>query len=476
MMKRMIVAVLVTSFLPTIVLGQQPQQKKSKVPPIPSAPPVYRGVEDPNAPPTPQSLADERWFDIFRDPQLQRLEREALLNNYDLREAVARIDLARAQLGITRSEQYPQIYGSADLTTVGRSRNGELQVPEPAPKGRTFGSILLNLLTFELDIWGRLRKQTEAARADLLASEEARKAVLTTIVSDVAASYFVLRELDYELEIARRTLASRRESLRIISLRQQRGVSNLLELRQAEELVYDATEVIPALERSIEQTENFLSVLIGKNPGPIIRGETLIEQQMPPNVPPGIPSDLLVRRPDITSAEQSLIAAGARIEVARKAYFPRISLSGFLGFQSAALSDLFKGAQGVWGLIPQVTQPIFTGGRLKSNVRFTQAQRDILLVNYERTIQTAFREVSDSLIAYRKTREVRAQRELLVTTLTDRARLAYLRYNGGVSNLLEALDADRELFDAERSLAQARRDELLTVVSLYKALGGGWQL
>jgi multidrug efflux system outer membrane protein len=308
-----------------------------------------------------------------------------------------------------------------------------------------------------------------------LASEESRKAVLTTIVSDVAASYFILLELDLELQIARRTLSSRQESLGIIRLRQERGVSNLLELRQAEELVYNATEVIPALERQIEQEENFLSVLIGKSPGEIGRGRTLTEQEMPPAVPPGIPSELLVRRPDIRSAEESLIAAGARIDVARKAYLPRISLSGFLGFQSASLSDLFKPAQGVWGFIPQVTQPIFTAGRLKSNVRFTQAQRDILLVGYERTIQNAFREVSDSLIAYRKTREVRAQRELLVTTLTDRARLAYLRYNGGVSNLLEALDADRELFDAERSLAQARRDEILTVVTLYKALGGGWQ-
>jgi multidrug efflux system outer membrane protein len=335
--------------------------------------------------------------------------------------------------------------------------------------------VFLNLLSFELDIWGRLRKQTQAARADLLASEETRKAVLTTIVADVATSYFVLRELDFELAIAQRTLASRRESLRIIDLRQQRGVSNLLELRQAEELVYNATEVIPALERAIEQQENFLSVLLGRNPGPIIRGLALTEQEMPPAVPAGLPSDLIVRRPDIRAAENSLIAAGARIEVARKLYLPRISLTGFLGFESTSLTSLFKGSSGVWGLVPQLAQPIFTGGRLKSNVRFSEAQRDLLLVDYDRTIHTAFREVSDSLIAYRKTREVRAQRELLVATLTDRSRLAYMRYTGGVSNLLEALDADRELFDAELSLAQVRRDELLTVVQLYKALGGGWQ-
>jgi multidrug efflux system outer membrane protein len=469
-MRRAITFLVIISLASTFALGQ----KKDPVPQV-TTPPVYRGVPDPNVPATPPSLADTRWFEIFRDPRLQELIREALLHNYDLREAVARVDLARANLGITRSEQFPTIVGSADVTTLGRSRDGQLTVPEPASKSRTFGSVLLNLLTFELDIWGRLRKQTKAARADLLASEEARLAVITTIISDVATSYFILRELDFELEIARRTLASRQESLRIIRLRQTRGVSNMLEVRQAEELVYDATETIPDRERAIEQQENFLSVLVGKNPGPIVRGFALTEEQMPPTVPAGLPSDLLVRRPDIRSAEQSLIAAGARIDVARKAFLPRISLSGFLGFESTSLSDLFKASRSVWGFIPQVTQPIFTGGRLRSNVRFTQAQRDIFLVDYERIIQNAFREVSDSLIAYRKVKEVRAQRELLVTTLQDRARLSYMRYNGGVSNLLEALDADRELFDAELSLAQARRDELLTVVQLYKALGGGWQ-
>lgn len=468
-MRRAVVSLLILSFAPPFALAQ----KKGYQRPAVQTPPQYRA--DPSPQPDPQTLADTKWFDVFKDQKLQDLIHEALLHNYDLREAVARIDLARASLGITRSEQYPQIYGSADITTIGRSRDGQLTLPEPLPKGRTFGSVLLNLLTFELDIWGRLRKQTEAARADLLASEEARKAVLTTIVSDVAGSYFNLRELDLELEIAKRTLTLRQESLRIITLRQQRGVSNLLEQRQAEELVYNATETIPALERSIEQQENFLSVLIGHNPEPIARGQELTEQQMPPAVPPGIPSDLIARRPDIRSAEESLIASGARIEVARKAYLPKISLTSFLGFESTSLSDLFKPSRGVWGFVPQLTQPIFTGGRLKSDVKFTQAQRDLFLVGYERSIQNAFREVSDSLIAYQKAREVTAQRQLLVTTLQDRSRLAYLRYNGGVSTLLEALDADRELFEAELSLAQSRRDELLSVVQLYKALGGGWQ-
>ena len=467
-MKRTVIFLLIVSLTQSFALAQKYQRPQVETPK------AYRA--DPNPTPDAQTLADTKWFEVFKDEKLQDLVREALVHNYDLREAVARIDLARANLGLTRSEQLPTIVGSADVVTEGRSRSGQFDIPEPASRERTFGSVLLNLLTFELDIWGRLRKQTQAARADLLATEEARKAVLTTIVGEVAASYFNLRELDFELEIAKRTLASRQESLRIITLRAERGIANRLEVRQAEELVYNATEVIPATEMGIAHQENFLSVLIGRNPGPITRGLALTEEEMPPNVPAGLPSDLIERRPDIRSAEQSLIAAGARIEVARKAYLPRISLTAFLGFESTSLSDLFKPSHSVWGFIPQITQPIFTGGRLKSNVRFNQAQRDLLLVNYERTIQTAFREVSDSLIAHGKTREVSAQRELLVETLQDRSRLAYMRYTGGVSNLQEALDADRELFDAELSLAQARRDELLSVVALYKSLGGGWQL
>src|SRR5688572_19166478 len=224
-MKRILIAFLIASLSPAFALGQRQRRAQQ-----PATPPVYRGLEDPNAPPDPQSIADTRWFEIFRDVRLQDLVREALIHNYDLREAVARIDLTRANVGLARSEQLPTVTASADLVTIGRSRDGEITLPEPLPKGRTFGSVLLNLLTFELDIWGRLRKQTQAARADLLASEEARKAVITTIVSDVAASYFILREFDFELEISKRTLASRRESLRIIRLRQERGVSNMLEV------------------------------------------------------------------------------------------------------------------------------------------------------------------------------------------------------------------------------------------------------
>jgi len=466
-MRRFVVVLLLLSLTHTYAAGQ-----KSKVPAV-QTPSTYRG--DTTAQPDKQSLADLKWFDVFKDEKLQELITDAITHNYDLRQAVARIDAARASYGITRSDQFPTIGASTEVLNQRQSRSSAFDLPEPIKRDRSFGSVLLNLLTYEVDLWGRLRKATAAARSDLLATEEARLAVITTLVSDVATAYFNLREFDFELEISRRTLTSREESLRIIKLREQRGVSTMLDVRQAEELVYNATEVIPALEQSIQQTENFLSFLTGRNPGAIARGLGLTEQPMPPSVPAGLPSDLIERRPDIRAAENSLIAANARIDVARKEFFPRISISAFLGFESGQITSLFSGSRSIWSLLPQVTQPIFTGGRLKSNVRLSQAEREFLLVDYQRTIQGAFREVSDSLIAYQKVREVRAQRALLVETLRDRSRLSYLRYTGGVATLLDALDADRELFDAERSLALARRDELLSVVQLYKALGGGWQ-
>jgi multidrug efflux system outer membrane protein len=468
-MKRIVAALLLIGILQTLTIAQK---KKQYEPPKELTPSTYRGDQQPG----PQSFGDVKWFEVFKDEKLQELIREALVHNYDLREAVARIDAARANLGIVKADQYPTFTASSDLTVQRNSRDGAFTIPEPVKRDRTFGSVLLNLLTFELDIWGRLRKATAAARADLLASEENRKAVITTVVSDVATAYFTLREFDYELEISKNTLRSREESLRIISLRQQQGVATMLDVRQAEQLVYDATEVIPAQEQAIEQTENFLSYLTGTNPRAIPRGLSLTEPQFPPTVPPGLPSELLERRPDILAAEQRLISANFQVGVAKAAYFPRITLTGFLGFESAQLTNLFSGSRSIWAFVPQVTQPLFTGGRLKNNVRFTKAQREFFIADYQKTIQSAFREVSDSLIAYQKVKEVRVQRELLVNTVRDRSRLAYLRYNGGVATLLDALDADRDLFDAERSLAAARRDELLSVVQVYKALGGGWQI
>jgi multidrug efflux system outer membrane protein len=449
--------------------------------------PKYRrpGVQVPGtfrapAPLPPQqaaSLADLKWWEVFKDGELQGLIRTALVQNYDLREAVTRVEAARANLGITRSNQLPTFEADANIQTIRFSRNGSLALPEAvvASQNRTFGEVALNLLSFEVDIWGRLRRATEAARANLLGAEETRKAVVTTLVSDVATDYFSLRQLDDALEISRRTLVSRQDSLVLIRNRQRGGIATLLDLRQAEQLVYGASSTIPDIQRQIGQMENQITLLLGKNPGDVVRGKGLTGQELPPDVPPGLPSSLLERRPDIRAAEEALIAANAEIGVAKAAYFPRITLTGFLGGQSTQLSSLFSGRNEAWSFVADATQPIFTGGRLKSNVRLTEATRDEALVQYERTIQTAFTEVSDALIAHQRVRETIVQLELLVAALEDRKRLAYLRYRGGVDTLLNALDADRDLFQAELTLSQARLNELLSVVQLYKALGGGWQ-
>jgi multidrug efflux system outer membrane protein len=423
------------------------------------------------------SLADLKWWEVFRDEELQNLIRTALAQNYDLRNAVARVEAARANVGIVRSEQYPNFDATAGLTTFRSSRNGQLPFPPAlAPsQNRTFGAATLNLLSFEIDIWGRLRRATEAARANLLGAEETRKAVITTLVGDVATSYLNLRELDYELEISRRTLKTRLASLELIRSRHSGGVATLIDVRQGEQLVYTATETIPTLQQQIEQTENIISLLLGRNPAEVVRGRGLTEQDLPLEVPAGLPSSLLEGRPDIRSAEQTLIAANAQIGVARAAYFPQITLSGFLGGQGTQLSSLFSGPSGVWSFTPQVTQPIFTAGRLKSNVRLAEALRESALAEYEKAIQTGFTDVSNALVAHQRVRESRVQQELLVGALRDRTRLAYVRYRGGVDTLLNALDADRDQFQAELTLAQIRRNELLSVVQLYKALGGGWQ-
>ena len=469
LINRVSTAIVVVSLLTSSVSGQ-----KTSAPPQVTIPDTFRGA-DSTSPTNQTSIGDLKWFDIFKDEALQKLVRTAMVRNYDLHAAVARINAARANLGLARSDQFPQFDATADITSTRSSQNGQFGAVPQGGRGRSFGNIFLNLLTFELDVWGRLRQQTKAARAELRASEEDRKAVLTTVVGDVAAGYFSLLELDSELDIAKRTLATREESLRLIRARQQGGLATLLDVRQAEELVYQATQTIPDTERSIEQTENQLSFILGNNPGPITRGQPLEQQQTLPIVPAGLPSSLLERRPDIRAAEESLVAQRALVSAAKKAYFPRISLTGLLGFQSDELSSLFSGPSRAWTFVPQVSQPIFTAGRLKSGVKAAKAQQEFAIVQYQQTTQNAFREVSDALVQYRKVKEIRAQQELLVSTLRDRSRLAHLRYEGGVDTLLNALDSDRELFDAERNLTQTKRDELFSLVQLYKALGGGWQ-
>jgi len=471
MAKLSIAPVIAAALLAGCTVG--PNYQRPAIP----APSGFRAPEGTTPSADSTSLGDLKWFEVFRDEKLQELERTALAQNYDLRDAAARVEAARAQLGITRSDQLPGVGAAADIATTRLSRNGQTPLPESfvRSQARTFGGATLNLLSYEVDIWGRLRRATEASRANLLSAEENRKAVMTTLVSEVASAYFSLRELDYQLDISRRTLATRQESLGLIKNRQAGGVATLLDLRQGEQLVYTASETIPALQQQIEQTENQISLLLGENPGQVLRGRSLTEQEMPPEVPAGLPSALLERRPDIRAAEQNLIAANAEIGVARAAYFPQISLSGFLGGQGTQLSSLFAGPRRIWNFTPQVVQPIYIGGRLKSEVQLSQAQRDSALIQYQKSIQTAFTEVSNALIAHQRIRESREQQELLVAALQDRTNLAYVRYRGGVDTLLNALDSDRDLFQAELALSQIRLNELNSVVQLYKALGGGWQ-
>jgi multidrug efflux system outer membrane protein len=423
------------------------------------------------------SFADLPWWRVFRDEELQRLIKTALDQNYDLRDAVARVETAQANLGVTRSDQFPQVSASGDVNLTRLSRNGQLPLPASLvpSQNRNWGQAQLNLLSFEVDLWGRLRRATEAARANLLSAEENRKAVITTLVSNVATQYFTLREFDGRLEIARQTLATRQESLNLTLSRRTHGIATDLDLKQAEQLVDTADVTVSNLQQQIEQTENRITLLLGENPEGVVRKRSFDENALPPAVPAGLPSTLLDRRPDIHAAEQNLIAANANIGVAKAAYFPQLSLSGILGGQSTQLSSLFSGPNSAWSFIPQLSQPIFTAGRLRSTVRLAEGRRDSAVVQYQKTIQTAFTEVSSALIAHQRVQEARAKQEALVAVLEERKRLAYMRYQGGVDTQLNALDADRDLLQARLDLRQIRLNELISVVQLYKALGGGWE-
>lgn len=444
-------------------------------------PPMYRGAteeasggnESKNQPTDAgqarASLADAKWWEVFEDRELQNLIRTALQNNYDLRIAADRVLEARAQLGITRADQYPSLGVGGAIADQRSPQIGPIPSYEVS-LGQVTASAAWNL-----DFWGRYRRATEAARATLLASQWAQKQVMATLVANVAESYFQLRELDLELEISQRTLASRRESLQLTETLEQHGINSLLDVRQSEQLVYTAATEVPDLERQIAQQENTISILLGRNPGDVPRGLKLTAQPHSPDVPAGIPSLLLERRPDIRQAEENLVAANAQIGVARAAYFPQISLTGSGGFETPALTGLFTGPAGVWNFGSSLTQPIFEGGRIKSNVRFAEAQHDQLLLTYQQAIQGAFRDVSDALVAYRKDREFRMQQEQLFQSAQDAARLSEVRFKAGTTDYLEVLTNETNSFSAELGLAQAQGNELVALVQLYQALGGGWQ-
>jgi multidrug efflux system outer membrane protein len=415
------------------------------------------------------SLGDAKWWDVFQDPQLQRLIRTALKNNYDVRIAATRVLQAQAQLGITRADQLPSLSAGGNITSQQSPKLG------PIPAYEITQGQLTASAAYNLDFWGKYRRATEAARANLLANEWAQKEVTAALVANLATDYFQLRELDLELEISKRTFHSRSDSLQLTQTREQHGIDSLLDVRQSEQLVYTAATEIPDLERQIAQQENAISILLGNNPGDVPRGLKLTEEPHAPDVPAGLPSALLERRPDIREAEENLIAANAQIGVARAAYFPQISLTGIAGYESPALTSLFTGPAGIWNLAASVTQPIFQGGRLKSNVRLTEAQREQMRLTYEQTIQGAFRDVSNGLVAYRKNREFRVQQEHLLESAQDAARLSEVRFKAGTTDYLEVLTNETNSFSAELGLAQAQANELIALVQIYQALGGGWQ-
>jgi len=416
-----------------------------------NAPDAYRGAMPREATqPAAESLGDQKWWEVFQDEELQKLIRTALERNYDVRIAAVRILQAQAQLGITRADQFPSIAAGASAVD---QRSPQSKV---IPAFNSSANQVNLSLAWELDFWGRYRRSTEAARAGLLASQWARQEVVSTLVADVAGAYFQLRELDVELEISRGTLASRQDSLKLTLLLSDHGATSLLDVRQAEQLVFTAAEQVPDLERRIEQQENFIGTLLGKNPGTVARGRRLTEQPHAPEVPAGLTSSLLERRPDIRESEQQLIAFNARIGVARAAYFPQISLTADAGYQSSALTGLFQGPLGLWSFGGALTQPIFQGGRLRNNVRLAEGQKKEAVLVYQQTIQNAFREVSDSLVAYRKNQEFRAQQELLTNSAQDAAHLSDIRYQGGTTSYLEVLTNQTNYFSAELNLAQAR--------------------
>src|SRR3954469_11532989 len=416
------------------------------------------------------SIADAPWWNLFQDEQLQALIRTALEQNYDLRIAAARILEAQAQLGITRADQYPSAAAGASLVD---QKSPAAAVGFPTRSVEAF--VVQGSAAWQLDFWGRYRRATESARAQLLATDWGRKAVVATLVSEVGEAYFGLRALDLELDVSRRTLESRQESLRLTQIREQGGATSLVDVRQAEQLVYAAAGQIATLERLIDQQENFIRSLLGELPGSVARGRALTEQPHAAAVPSGLPSQLLERRPDVQRAEQQLVAANAQIGVAKAAYFPQIALTGSGGFESGALAGLFSGSTAFWSLALGAVQPVFTAGRLRSQVELAEARRQEAELVYGQTVQQAFREVSDALTGYQKRREFRQQQELLRAAAQDARRLADVRYQGGATSYLEVLDADTRLFTAELTLADAQLAELSELVEIYRALGGGWQ-
>jgi len=413
-----------------------------------------------------------QWWQQFNDPVLDALIQQALINNKDVRIAAARVEEFAARVDITRAGFYPQIGYNAEAGRNSTSLDAAGGLPAGAARINDSYLATLNV-GWELDIWGRVRRATEAARAQLLAEEEVRRTVILTLVSAVASSYINLLNLDQQLEISRQTLETRAASVELFQTKFEGGVVSALEVAQIQSEYEQAAVRIPALERQIALQENALSVLLGNNPGAIPRGKA-IEDLTPPVIPAGVPSELLARRPDIRRAEQDLVAANAQIGVARANYFPTISLSGLFGYASTELSDLLGNSSEIWGIGAGALGPIFTGGLISGQVRASKAVQRQVLIGYTQTVQTAFREVDDALISSVKLREELISQTRRVEALQDYARYAQIRYDEGQVSYIEVLDSQRQLFDAELLRTQSMNDVNAAVIAVYKAMGGGW--
>jgi outer membrane protein, multidrug efflux system len=458
-----LVAVLAFGLLTACKVGPNYHQ-----PPV-QTPTAYRDLSgNPQVQAQTASYADLPWWQVFQDPKLQELIRIALKQNYDLQLATERINAARAQVAITRSSLFPQVQGVGNFSG-GKEYNFQT--------GYNFLTLAADA-TFQLDFFGRLRRATEASRAQLLATEAARQTVILTLVSDVASDYFILLELDLQLQITQGTVTNQIDSVKLTTRRLQYGVATKLDVLQAQQVLDTANATVPDLERQIAQQENAINILLGNYPQDVVRGLPLVKEPLPPEVPPGIPSSMMERRPDIREAEQNLIAANAEIGVAKADFFPQVSLTGSGGGafgRSSAFSSLMNSQVGFWTYGAQVSQPIFTGGALRGNLNFAESQQKQALIVYRQTIQRAFGDVSDALIGYKKFHEVRMRQQEYVADLQESVRLSTLRYQGGTTTYLEVLDGQRSLYSAELTLAQARGNEYQSLVQVYRALGGGWK-
>jgi multidrug efflux system outer membrane protein len=450
-----------------------PNYKKPTVP----VPTEYHGPKKDDAQDAAQaqaqaqaaSIADLPWWEVFQDPVLQELIRTALKQNYDLQLATERITQARAQLQVTRSNQFPQINATATGT--------DERLYQGFPVKTRFATLAADA-TFQLDLFGQLRRQTESARAQVLASDFARKTTILTLVSDVASDYFALLDLDLQLQISRDTVKTQEDAVRLTQYRLEHGVATILDVLQSKQVLDTANAQIPELERQIGIEEDAISILLGDYPHSVMRGRPLVDQPFPPEVPTGLPSSLLARRPDILQAEQNLISANAQIGAAKAAFFPQITLTGNGGGaigRTSVFTSVVNTDMGTWGAAAQIAQPIFTAGRLRGNLRFTESQERQFLISYRQAIQYAFRDVSDALIAYEQYHKVRAAQEVTVKDLSDSVATSLKRYRGGIATYLEVLDNQRSLFSAQLTLAQDRGNEFQSLVQMYKALGGGWR-